>query len=723
MTVPEKTLNQDSVEKYLNKVVEYGIFLLLFLPLVFLPFYTQDMYALPKVTFLRLLVLGLIGTWGLKIIYTRKLEFRRSPLDLPILFFFLLLILSTIFSLNPSISLLGRFKRHEGLFTWISYLFLFFATTNFILRSKQTRRLLTTLVLVSVPISIYGIFQHFGWDFLSYAEAVDITRSFSTLGNPVFFGTYLTLVIPLALSLLFQKGTLSRKFLWGGIGALALLSLVYTYGRGAWLGALGALIIFGVFLPKEELRKRWKGKTILILIGVVIIIILIFLGALIPAPIPTGKLLLERASSVVNWQKGTAATRLEMWKSTLGIIGERPFLGWGLENFTDIFPKYRSLKLERLEGEWSIVDRPHNETLYIASSLGILGLLTYLSLIFIFLFQSLKYLRKTNNSESRVFLSGCIAAIVGYLIQAQFAISVVEVTPLFWVLMGVIMAQGRILGIEKEKIFLKEKLFPQSKSLRIIFSVIFSVLLLFFILLMAFFTLKFLVADYYYRLSLLHSPSGEKAEIKAPEKGILQNHGQDQRSLGRSLEKMYSEGQIRNLKEAVALNPFENRYRLELGIAYFKKARSTRERLSLEQAIAVYQKALEFNPRDGEVYFNLGNAYSFYGRATGDQRMLGLALGAYQKAVEIDPLFSWSHWNMGFIYILMDKLKEGIKHYEEAVKINPNNSLLWNYLGAVYEEMGRIKEAKKSYRKALKLNPKLKSAQERLNLLEKQPKP
>ena len=61
---------------------------------------------------------------------------------------------------------------------------------------QQLERLITVILLTSLPISIYGIMQRYGVDPLVWIRG-GTARVESTLGNPILIGAYLIMVVPL----------------------------------------------------------------------------------------------------------------------------------------------------------------------------------------------------------------------------------------------------------------------------------------------------------------------------------------------------------------------------------------------------------------------------------------------------------------------------------------------------------------------------------------------
>jgi O-antigen ligase/tetratricopeptide (TPR) repeat protein len=112
------------------------------------------------------------------------------------------LALASLLSIDPRLSFWGSQVRQEGLVTWLAYLMFFVVVATLFGRSNDRRSLLTLLLVGSVPVSIYGYLQQLGIDPVP-ASGDPNTLSWpvrSTLGNHVFLGSYLVMVIPLTLS-------------------------------------------------------------------------------------------------------------------------------------------------------------------------------------------------------------------------------------------------------------------------------------------------------------------------------------------------------------------------------------------------------------------------------------------------------------------------------------------------------------------------------------------
>ncbi|MDP2629396.1 MAG: O-antigen ligase family protein, partial [Candidatus Harrisonbacteria bacterium] len=116
--------------------------------------------------------------------------------------------------------------------------------------------------------------------------------------------------------------------------------------------------------------------------------------------------------------KKSFAPRIWTWKSALAGVLERPWLGWGPENFAFAFDKYYNPNHFGLE---SFFDRTHNIFLEYLISGGILLLLAWLSLFFLAIRSIFK--RKKKDIWFGILL-GLIAA---YMVQGFFLFDVLVI--------------------------------------------------------------------------------------------------------------------------------------------------------------------------------------------------------------------------------------------------------------------------------------------------------
>ncbi len=111
-------------------------------------------------------------------------------------------VLSSFFSVAPYATLLGSYQRLQGIYSLLSYMTIGAGIFLYLSEPEQLGRLKHFVISTAVPISIYGILQHFNLDPVGWKGNVTFRVS-STLGNPIFLAAYLILVVPVALSQLY----------------------------------------------------------------------------------------------------------------------------------------------------------------------------------------------------------------------------------------------------------------------------------------------------------------------------------------------------------------------------------------------------------------------------------------------------------------------------------------------------------------------------------------
>ena len=120
----------------------------------------------------------------------------------------------------------------------------------------------------------------------------------------------------------------------------------------------------------------------------------------------------------------TFQDRIYIWKTALNGFKERPILGWGPENFTQVFDKYYNIKhYDVMKGFGAWYDRAHSIYFDYLIQAGILGLLSYLAIFAVFYWQLFKN-RKILPIISALFL----AIPIVYLVQG---LVLFEVFPLY----------------------------------------------------------------------------------------------------------------------------------------------------------------------------------------------------------------------------------------------------------------------------------------------------
>ncbi len=698
-------MNEQKIEKYCHTIIEYGFLgLLLVVPLYFDP-QASGVFDTTKVAVLRYFSIIILTAWLVKAVLIGHV-FVRSKLDMPVLAFFWASILSTIFSVYPYTSLVGAYKRHEGLTTTISYILLFFVTTNFFHKKNLFKKAIYCLFAVAIISSIYGVMQRFGMDPTNWASDVK-QRAVSFFGNPIFFGAYLCMTIPLALGFFLSKqrqrqilpskkkikgkivmpaptesGTREkgRVLCLGVILCLMVAGEIYAVSRGPLVGLFMAMVLFGIMAWKRVLMVR--TGVIFAIFGLIILF----------SSIGTDSIF-KRMSSIVEVKEtsggekqaeisGTAGNRLKIWERSAHIMLDYPVFGCGLDSLKFVYTKYKTLLMESLEGHNVDYDRSHNEFFDVGVMRGFVGLGVYLWLLFSFFFLCWKACRKMEDANEQLVLIGIASAVLAYHAQSFFAFAVCSFTILFWVLMGMGMIQAGYITVPQEMKKRGGKISPVKYGL--------SGLIIgtgVFLLFLAWFPYK---ADICFR-------EGEKA--------INENN------LDRALE-MY--------ENAVKFNPWERHYYGELTFTYYKKAASIpvedkdKKKEWIQKAFNRIEDAFVLNPNDGYFYNIMGAIYALAYDVDGREQDKQMAFKSYKTALKYNIVFAEPHNNMAALYSKLNQYEDAIREYKDVLKIIPDDFQCLSTIGDIYFKMGQMDKAIQWNQKALAINPNLSRALHRL---------
>lgn len=388
-----------------------AVILIFFTPLLFVT-NTNEAFEFPKMYYVYFIG-GTLATLDLirNLLTDKKIIMPNAY----VLAFLASQIIATVFSTHLYTSLWGYYSRFNGgLISIIVFISLFYVFVN--VHTKEfVERLLRLVILGTLPVSLFALFQHFTLD--------QATRVYSTIGQPNWLGTYIVVVFPLALTK-FLKNNQNKK---ENIFWLLLLNLIYssiwfTYSLSSILGLVATLIIYAI-LERKNIIKEKKKVSILFTIMFCISILspgvysqrindifsdlnklegnknsnqdLVFNNDISlnsgTEAIKTQENNLNNSSIIQSVKSNNPQIsdpgyiRIYLWKGTLDLTTssvKNLLVGTGPETFPYEFQHFRPKELN-YSSEWDfILNKPHNYYLELLSETGILGLGTYLAMIY-----------------------------------------------------------------------------------------------------------------------------------------------------------------------------------------------------------------------------------------------------------------------------------------------------------------------------------------------------
>ncbi|MFZ3580228.1 O-antigen ligase family protein [Virgibacillus sp. DJP39] len=419
--------------------VKQKYFILMTIFVTAYPFMVFPLFNIYYASFIKLLYLSLFTFVMWYFLIFQSVKEKRFPgiiqtrgERLAALFLFIIC-LSTLFSTDPLVSSFGGEYKFQGLLAWFSYISLFLFTYNLVPINKQFN-IIRMVVFASFFVGVYGILQHYYLAVMT-GEQVEssFVRSWSTFDNPNYFGTYLVILMILAMTLFLSAKKLGESFIYWVIVSTLFLAILFTATRGAWIGEFSGMIILTVLLVWKR-RDIWRKWTFLVLS----LFFLLFIVDLTENNFFTSRVISigNDAESVIlnEGENGDAgAGRWRIWKTSIPFVKEHFLIGSGPSTFSIEFPSRINEEGEYVSSKK--FDNSHNEYLETAITMGIPALLVYIALMVTVLKSGL-VAAKHFEGDQEIVAYGLIAAICGYLVQTFFNISVVTVAPFFWVVLG-----------------------------------------------------------------------------------------------------------------------------------------------------------------------------------------------------------------------------------------------------------------------------------------------
>jgi len=167
-----------------QKTITIILKLLLLIIALFANKYVYD-FRVNQETGLKLFVVILFFAWLAKTINTEKYSVQKTKLDLPVILFVLVLILSVFMSETKTVSL-------NDFMIFFSYILIFFIITNNLDKKANFNSFIHLFFIISFLVSIYTIMQYYGFDpYLS-----DLHSLTSTIGQKNWISNYLSMIFP-----------------------------------------------------------------------------------------------------------------------------------------------------------------------------------------------------------------------------------------------------------------------------------------------------------------------------------------------------------------------------------------------------------------------------------------------------------------------------------------------------------------------------------------------
>ncbi len=386
----------------------------------------------------------------------RDIRTYLGPFALPILVFLLAAAFSLVIAYDRHVAL--RAFREE-VFDPLVYLLL----ALFCLHTRRDiARLLLALLATAFVVALIGFAQYFILkDLFASVPMLDSSdRVHAMYGSANSIGLLFDYTLPIGFALMLTKIRTNSilESWWFRVILLAayvpLLFVLYeSQSRGAWV-AIAVALLFVVALSIPSRKVLLAGGLAFIVVAVVFA--LFFHTRII-------NFIVEDHTSATG--VSTLTKRLYLWQVALNMIHDSPWSGYGMDNWlchyslnTVCFTPHLYHYWGSVPGAYNILrsepdlSHPHNILLHIWVSMGVFGLLAFISILLLFywLFARILASPSSSNVQSRMrwMTLGVGAAMLAALIQGMVDSSFLEqdLAFCFWMLVAALLVLRVLTG-------------------------------------------------------------------------------------------------------------------------------------------------------------------------------------------------------------------------------------------------------------------------------------
>lgn len=741
---PEAGARSVKTGKIFDAVITVSLVALFFgLPLFFTGLTFQGIAFEKQMYFYVWLLVGIVA-WVSKGVTTGEMRIRRTPIDIPIILFWLFYVIASFFSVDRWHSFWGFFgDPSRGAIAITAFvLSYYFILSHFTL--KRFSLVFGAFLTSSFILVVWTFLALMNIQFLP--EVIGKYAPISLIGSVSTLAIYLGLLIPLFLTGVFAlwkdvavTSDTNRKkkvrlvltgLLFVGL-ALALFLLLALYAYVSWIVVLGGLSFFMVYILAQIIRptEQWTWAPMLVF-------------AMVLAFLMIGKTDLVRVNLPVEVAPNVSLS----WQIAKESLKENFFAGAGPANYGYAFSMFRPMEYN-LNTLYTLRFYQGTGLFFESlSSIGAAGTVLLLVLWLSFLSVGL-YLLTRDKDRNKIYSLGFWTAVVMFFLAA-FTSPLNGTLLILGVLLGTL-ALGVLLwesGSEERFLHLSFKAAPKfALALAFIFMVVSAGVAFVFV-----FMGKVFIADVSVgkaaRMAAV-APSRESAGLltqavtRYPQEGrYLTRLGQEYMSLANvEANKPENERDINTValfvRQAVsageqgrALMPNDVMAAESLALIYENGAVYASD--ALPKAEEFYKRASELEPQNPLFYLKLGQIKRNMGdaMAEGAERtaLYNEAAELYQKSIDKKKDLAAAYYNLAIIQARLKDLDTAVSSASTALGIDKTNLNYQYNLGALYQLRDKdddLKNAEAIFKDILTTNEKLIDVRISLGLLyEKQNK-
>lgn len=304
---------------------------------------------------------------------------------------------------------------------YCAYAVLFFLTSE-LLSNQRLTWFQWTMATFGVALAFFAILQYLSGTqqiYWRWSPQFGGTTIFGPFANKNHYSGLMEMLWPFALVLGLREGLARRTLLLSG-ALLMIASIFLSASRGGAISCLVQIVIAAIVLS-----GRSRGRRTSFLISAFVLLLLI----------AGGVLWLATPATLARLINTDGAQRTLIYRDTLRMWLQHPWLGFGLGTFPTAYPRFRSF--------YSVffINQTHNDYLQLLVECGIFGLAAIAAFLWLTLRQGVRVVRqrglRDSGSAARLAAMIGMAGILAHSV-VDFNLHIPANAALFAVLCGIV---------------------------------------------------------------------------------------------------------------------------------------------------------------------------------------------------------------------------------------------------------------------------------------------
>ena len=336
----------------------------------------------------------------------------KNPIVTCVFFYLLSILITSITSSIPSVSFKVLISR-----LWYIVPLLFLGIPLF----KEEKNIKNFILLYTIPLCLvilYTTFRHINFSFDKESAHYMMSPFFNYHTS---YGAMIAFFFPFLITIFLSKTTsFFLRVLLFSMLLIFLIGFVLSFSRAAWISLLFAFIFVCI------LKLKFDFKWLIIIFFTTLSLLFLFQNPIFERlennRQDSSDNLLEHVQSLSNISTDASnMERINRWKCALRMFEEKPIFGWGPGTYQFQYGRFQ-LSTDRtiISTNHGDVGNAHSEYLSVLSESGIIGFISFLTLLSVVFIRTIKLYYKSQNSNHENYLLAIIGALTSYFIHGFF---------------------------------------------------------------------------------------------------------------------------------------------------------------------------------------------------------------------------------------------------------------------------------------------------------------